>query len=431
LPSASVRANPRFSVGLDVGRTPMQTLTDRTVRTAKPGRYSDGTAKGLMLVVRASRTRSWVLRYQIGGRRRDMGLGPYPEVSLSDAREKALDARRLIKRDGKDPIAERGRTKIKTFKEAAEALIESKRAGWRNAKHAAQWSSTLKTYVYPKLGALDVKVVDTTAVLEVLRPIWTTRTETASRVRQRIEAILDYATAIKARAGDNPARWRGHLDHLLAGPSKIRAVKHHAALDWRQARTFMTELAKRQSIDGRALAFTILTAARSGEVRGMRWGELDLEGAVWTVPASRIKAGREHRVPLQSAAIALLGEPGERDQLVFPSSIKAGKPLSDATLAAVLGRMCYDVTVHGFRSTFRDWAGETTAHPREVIEAALAHKLKDKAEAAYARGDLFRKRRRLMQDWADYLATAPADVFELHQVPQQQSAAVKLMPLAR
>jgi integrase len=398
-------------------------LTDRTVKTAAPGRYSDGTVKGLMLVVRDNGSRAWVLRYQIGGRRRDMGLGPYPEVGLADAREKALDARRLIKRDGKDPITERGRAKVKTFKEAAKALIESKKSGWRNAKHAAQWSSTLETYAYPKLGALGVQTVDTDAVLDVLRPIWTTKTETASRVRQRIEAVLDYATAIRARSGENPARWKGHLDNLLPKPSKVRTVKHHAALDWRQAPAFMAELAKRQGIDARALAFTILTVARSGEVRGMKWREVDLDDAVWTVPPDRIKAGREHRVPLQPAAIALLGDPGEPDELVFPSPIKAGKPLSDATLAAVLERMGVGVTVHGFRSTFRDWAGETTAHAREVVEAALAHRLKDKAEAAYARGDLFQKRRKLMQDWADYLASPAAKVLELQEAPLEQAAA--------
>lgn len=398
-------------------------LTDRAVRTAGPGRYGDGTVRGLMLVVRDGGTRAWVLRYQIGGRRRDMGLGPYPEIGLADARERALEARRQIKRDGKDPIAERGRPKIKTFREAAEALIESKRAGWRNAKHRAQWSSTLATYAYPKLAALDVKVVDTTAVLDVLRPIWAIKTETASRVRQRIEAVLDYATAIHARSGDNPARWRGHLDHLLAQPSKIRAVKHHAALDWRQVPSFMANLMKRSSVDARALAFVVLTAARSGEVRGMRWGELDLKDTVWTVPAGRIKAGREHRVPLQATAIALLGEPGEHDQLVFPSPMKPGRLLSDATLGAVLKRMGYgDFTAHGFRSSFRDWAGETTSHPREVIEAALAHKLKDKAEAAYARGDLFAKRRRLMQDWADYLASPLAPVLELRPTAAQETA---------
>jgi integrase len=398
----------------------MKTLTDRAVKTAPPGRYSDGTVKGLMLVVRPGGSRAWVLRYQRGGRRRDMGLGPYPEIGLADAREKALDARRLVKRDGKDPIAERGRAKIKTFKAAAEALIESKRPGWRNAKHAAQWSSTLETYAYPKFGTLDVQTVDTDAVLGVLRPIWLTKTETASRVRQRIEAVLDYATAIRARTGENPARWRGHLDHLFAKPSKVRAVKHHAALDWRQAPAFMAKLAKRQSIDARALAFTILTAARSGEMRGMTWGELDLKDAVWTVPPSRIKAGKEHRVPLTPAAIALLGDRGGPDELVFPSPIRAGKPLSDATLAAVLERMGHgDITVHGFRSTFRDWAGETTPHAREVIETAMAHQLKDKAEAAYARGDLFQKRRKLMQDWAHFLATPPADVVEEHDTPQR------------
>jgi integrase len=394
-------------------------LTDRTVKTVGPGRYGDGTVKGLMLVVRDNGSRAWVLRYQIGGRRRDMGLGPYPEVGLADARDKALDARRLIKRDGKDPIAERGRAKVKTFKEAAKALIESKKSGWRNAKHAAQWSSSLETYAYPKLGALDVQSVDTDAVLDVLRPIWTTKTETASRVRQRIEAVLNYATAIKARAGENPAHWRGHLDHLLPRPTRVRTVQHHPALDWRQAPAFMAELAKRTGIDARALAFTILTAARSGEVRGMSWSELDLEDAVWTVPGSRIKAGKEHRVPLTPAAIALLGDPGEPDALIFPSPVKAGKPLSDATLAAVLERMGYgNVTVHGFRSTFRDWAGETTAHAREVIETAMAHRLKDKAEAAYARGDLFQKRRKLMQEWADYLATPTAKVVELHETGQ-------------
>lgn len=391
----------------------MAKLTDRGVRAAGPGRHSDGTVRGLMLVVRDTGARAWVLRFQLAGRRRDMGLGPYPEISLADAREKALEARRTIKRDGRDPLAERGQAKITTFREAAETLIESKRPGWRNAKHAAQWRSTLETYVYPQLGARDVKQISTEDVLAVLRPIWTTKPETASRVRQRIEAALDYATAIKARTGENPARWRGHLDHLLPKPGSIRAVRHHAALDWRQAPGFMAELTKRRGIDARALEFSILTAARSGEVRGMRWSEIDLDASAWTVPAARIKAGKEHRVPLTPAALELLGKPGEPDALVFPSPVKRGKPLSDAALAAVLKRMNVDVTAHGFRSTFRDWAGETTVHPREVIEAALAHRLKDKAEAAYARGDLFTKRRRLMSDWAAFLMTPPAKVIGL------------------
>ena len=401
----------------------MSKLTDRVVKAAGPGRYRDSEVRGLYLVVRPSGSRAWVLRFQRGGRRRDMGLGPYPEVGLADAREKALGGRRLIKSEGKDPIAARGRAKITTFKEAAEALIESKRPGWRNSKHAAQWSSTLATYAYPKLGALDVNAVDTTAVLDVLRPIWTAKPETASRVRQRIEAVIDYATATGARTGDNPARWKGHLDHLLAKPSTVRKVEHHAALDWRGAPAFMAKLRGRDGISARALEFAILTAARSGEVRGMTWREVDQENAVWTVPAGRIKAGKEQRVPLTPAALALLGEPGEPDDLVFPSASKAGAPLSDMALTAVLKRMSRgDITVHGFRSTFRDWAGEATAHAREVIEAALAHRLKDKAEAAYARGDLFTKRRKLMQDWAAHLASSPAHVLELHDTPEQRVA---------
>ena len=238
----------------------------------------------------------------------------------------------------------------------------------------------------------------------MLRPIWSVKPETASRVRQRIEAVLDYAGAIGLRSGDNPARWRGHLDNLLPKPTKVRAVEHHAALPWQETPLFVADLAKREGIGARALAFAILTAARSGEVRGMTWREI--EGDVWTVPAGRIKAGREHRVPLTAAALALLGEPGDPEKLVFPSEMKPGRALSDMSLTAVLRRMGRGgLTVHGFRSSFRDWAGESTPHPREVIEAALAHRLKDKAEAAYARGDLFAKRRRLMADWAGFCTT--------------------------
>ena len=388
-------------------------LTDRTVRAAAPGRHMDGTVRGLTLLVWPSGARSWVLRYQIAGRRRDMGLGPYPEITLARAREKALEARRLVK-EGIDPMDARRRTKVLTFQAAAEALIESKRPGWRNAKHAAQWTATLKTYAHPKLGSLDVKAVDTRTVLEVLRPIWTEKAETASRVRQRIEAVLDYAAALGLRSGENVARWKGHLDHLLPAPNKVKQVEHHAALDWREAPVFMAELAQRDGIAAKALAFTALTAARSGEVRGMTWAEVDDADSSWTVPGSRIKAGKEHRVPLTLAARRLLGDRGAPSALVFPAPADARKPLSDMTLSAVLKRMGRgDLTVHGFRSTFRDWAGETTAHPREVIEAALAHRLKDKAEAAYARGDLFTKRRRLMEDWAMFLEKPAGDVIAL------------------
>jgi integrase len=384
-------------------------LTDRAVRTAAPGRHMDGTVRGLTLLVWSSGARSWVLRYQIAGRRRDMGLGPYPEITLARAREKALEARRLVK-EGIDPMDARRRAKVLTFQAAAESLIESKRPGWRNAKHAAQWTATLTTYVYPKLGAMDVKAIDTRAVLDVLRPIWTTKAETASRVRQRVEAVLDYAAALGLRAGENAARWKGHLDHLLPAPSKVKQVEHHAALDWREAPSFLAELAKREGVAAKALAFAILTAARSGEVRGMTWAEVDDADGIWTVPAARMKAGKEHRVPLTPAARALLGERSAPAALVFPAPADLAKPLSDMTLTAVLKRMGRaDLTAHGFRSTFRDWSGETTAHPREVIEAALAHQLKNKAEAAYARGDLFVKRRRLMDDWAAFLAR-PTDV---------------------
>jgi integrase len=333
-----------------------------------------------------------------------MGLGPYPEITLARAREKAMEARRLVK-EGIDPLADRRRSKGLTFKAAAEALIESRKSGWRNARHRAQWSSTLASYAYAKLGDLDVKLVTAADVLEVLRPIWSTKPETASRVRQRIEAVLDYATVLGAREGDNPARWKGHLNHLLPAPNKVRQVEHHAALDWREAPGFMAELAKREGIAARALAFLILTAARSGEVRGVTWAEIDDADGAWTLPADRMKAARQHRVPLTQAALALLGDRGAADALVFPSPSDPKKPLSDMTLTAVLKRMGRsDLTAHGFRSTFRDWAGETTAHPREVIEAALAHRLKDKAEAAYARGDLFVKRRRLMEDWSAFLS---------------------------
>lgn len=382
----------------------MGQLTDRTVRAAGAGRHGDGTVRGLQLLVDENGARSWVLRYQLNHRRRDMGLGPYPEITLARARDKALELRRLIK-EGIDPLEQRRGERLVTFKAAAAALVESKQAGWRNDKHRAQWTSTLTTYAYPKLGDRSVRTIEVADVLDVLRPIWAEKTETASRVRQRIEAVLDYATAMKVRTGDNPARWKGNLDHLLPAPAKVKRVEHHAALDWRRAPGFLVELGKRPGIAAKALTFAILTAARSGEVRGMTWAEVDETNDIWTVPAGRIKAGREHRVPLTAAALALLGERGKSEALVFPAPTDASKPLSDMTLTAVLKRMKHgDLTVHGFRSTFRDWAGETTAHPREVIEAALAHQLKDKAEAAYARGDLFVKRGKLMEDWAAFLA---------------------------
>ena len=319
------------------------------------------------------------------------------------ARDRAAEARRLIA-EGEDPITKKQQARPKTFREAALELIDSKRPGWKSAKHAAQWTATLDAYVFPKIGAVQIAKIETADVISTLAPIWAAKPETANRVRQRIEAVIDYASALGIRSGDNPARWRGHLDHLLPKPKKVRAVVHHPALPHAQIAGFMTDLAKREGVAARALAFTILTAARSGETRGMTWGEVDLEAKVWTIPADRMKAAKEHRVPLTDAALSLIGQRPEgtpADALIFGSEAKPGKPISNMSMTAVLRRMERgDITVHGFRSTFRDWAGETTGFPREVIEAALAHGIKDKAEAAYARSDLFDKRRKLMEAWA-------------------------------
>ncbi|MBM1558764.1 integrase arm-type DNA-binding domain-containing protein [Sulfitobacter mediterraneus] len=375
-------------------------LSARKVETAGVGRHGDG--RGLFLFVKPTLARSWVLRYQVQGRRHDLGLGAYPDVTLAMARQRATDARRMIL-DGDDPIAKRRQAQPKNFKDAALELIESKRSGWKNAKHAAQWTSTLEAYVFPTLGPMQVTKIATADVVGALKPIWSQKPETANRVRQRIEAVLDYASALGIREGDNPARWRGHLDNLLPKPTKVRAVQHHPALSHADIPDFMEELSTRKGVSARALTFTILTAARSGETRGMTWAEVDLNNGVWTIPARRMKAAKEHRIPLSLTAIAQLGERGADTDLVFGSETKAGKPISDMSMTALLRRMEYDnITVHGFRSTFRDWAGETTSFPREVIEAALAHGIKNKAEAAYARGDLFDKRRTLMEAWADF-----------------------------
>lgn len=373
-------------------------LSARKVETAGPGRHGDG--RGLFLYVKASGARSWVLRYQVMGKRHDLGLGAYPEVTLAMARDRALEARRMIS-EGEDPIAKKRQANPKTFKDAALELIESKRPGWKNAKHAAQWTSTLEAYVFPSLGRMQVTRIATADVMGVLKPIWTEKPETANRVRQRVEAVLDYASALGLREGENPARWRGHLDHLLPKPTKVKAVKHHPALPHAEIAACMEDISNRTGVAARALAYTILTAARSGETRGATWGEIDLIAKVWTIPAERMKAGKEHRVPLTKEAIACLGPKRGETDLIFESEVKVGKPISDMSMTAVLRRMgCNGVTVHGFRSTFRDWAGETTSFPREVIEAALAHGIKDKAEAAYARSDLFDKRRDLMEAWS-------------------------------
>lgn len=387
-------------------------LTARQVETAsKPGRYADG--NGLYLQIARTGTKSWLFRYMLNGTARAMGLGPVTLVSLAEARDLAIDAKRALLA-GKDPIEARKEdrqaaklhaAKAITFKEAAEKYIEAHKAGWKNAKHAGQWTSTLETYAYPVFGDLSVAAIDTGLVLKVIEPIWQTKTETASRVRSRIENILDWATVRGFREGENPARWRGHLEKSLPARSKVRKVRHHAALPYGEVGSFMRELRRREAIAARALEFAILTACRSGEALKAEWSEIDLDKAVWTIPADRMKADREHRVPLSGRAVEILERMGDdfgRKGFVFPGQ-KPGKPLSGMAFSMILRRMDRtDITAHGFRSTFRDWASEQTAYPREVAEMALAHSIPDKVEAAYRRGDLFEKRRRLMDDWAKH-----------------------------
>ena len=385
----------------------MRTLT-------KPGAHGDGA--GLYLQVRGPHNRSWLYRFKLYGKGHLMGLGTDRDVSLAEARDAAAAARKMV-RQGINPIDQRRTARAEnaahvglTFNEVADAYITAHEPSWRNAKHRQQWRNTLDTYAGPILGKLPVAQVDVGAVMSVLEPLWRGKTETASRLRGRIESVLDYAAARGWRSGENPARWRGHLDNLLPARSKVAKVEHHSALPWREIGAFMIALAEEEGVSALALRFAILTAARTGEVIGARWSEIDMQAAVWTVPARRMKASREHRVPLSDSAMALLRETSKlradlkADGFVFPGG-KSGKPLSGMALLMLLRRMGRgDLTAHGFRSTFRDWCAEATNCLREVAEAALAHTLKDKTEAAYQRGDLMEKRRRLMADWAVFCA---------------------------
>jgi integrase len=391
-------------------------------KAKKPGMYCDG--GGLYLRITDEGTKNWVLRYMLHGKARWMGLGPIALFGLQQARAKALDARRL-RHDGIDPINARqvARQKAKldaakatTFKECAVAYISAHRTSWKNAKHAAQWPSTLTTYAYPIIGDLPVQAIDTALVVKVLEPIWTEKPETASRLRQRIEKILDAAKTSEKREGENPARWRGHLANLLPDLSKARTVEHHAALPYVEVGGFMSVLKQQEGIGPRALEFAILTAARTGEVIGATWAEIDLVKAIWTIPASRMKAKKEHRVPLSARALEILRSMMPQDgvgpaatNFVFPSA-RTEKSLSNMAFLMLLRRMKRgDLTAHGFRSTFRDWTAERTNYPREVAEIALAHTVGDKVEAAYLRGDQLEKRRRLMNEWAIYCGTVPAE----------------------
>jgi len=371
--------------------------------------YADG--GGLYLRIGPTGAKSWVYRFMRQGKRRDMGLGPLHVVSLADARVRAAECRKQ-RLDGKDPLAAREQerasarldaAKSMTFTNCAEAYIKAHAPSWRNAKHADQWTNTLETYAGPVFGALPVQAVDLGLVMKVLESIWTAKPETASRVRGRIEAVLDWATVRGYRQGDNPARWRGHLDNLLPRRAKVQKVEHHAALPYAEMGAFMEALRAQDCTAARALEFVILTAARTGEVISARWDEFDLGAKIWTIPGERMKAGREHRVPLSPAALALLKRmQAKGSEFIFPGS-KPRRPLSNMAMLKLLERMKRaDLTVHGFRSSFRDWAAERTNFAREVAEAALAHVVGDKVEAAYRRGDLFEKRRRLMEAWATH-----------------------------
>lgn len=392
----------------------------------KPGMHADG--DGLYLQVTQSGA-SWIYRFMLKGRAREMGLGPLALCSLQQARAKALEARRL-RHEGIDPIEARRtvRTaaqlevaKAVTFKECTVAYLKAHQAGWKNLKHRAQWESTIAAYAEPIIGALPVAAIDTALVTKVLEPIWAIKPETASRLRGRIESILDWAKARDFRQGENPARWRGHLDKLLSARAKVQKVRHHAALPFDKLGDFMVALQAQEGTAARALEFLILTAARTGEVIGARWSEINFGAKTWTIPAERMKAGKEHRVPLSPRAIAILEamKPEAVEPLGYVFGGKSDMPLSNMAMSMVLRRMKRDnVTIHGFRSCFRDWAAETTNYPNHVVEMALAHSVGDKVEAAYRRGDLFTKRSRLMNEWAKFCAmrAAPAGkVVTLHR----------------
>lgn len=401
-------------------------------RLTEPGYHFVGGVAGLALVVQPTGGRSWILRVVVGSKRRDIGLGGYPAVTLAKAKEQAAALREKIKA-GIDPVEERkqaasalkaAQASSLTFEQAALAYVDSHKAGWRNEKHVQQWTNTLSTYAYPHIGDMLVRDIELPHILSVLEPIWKTKTETASRLRGRIESILDWATVRGQRDGMNPARWKGHLDKILPKPSKVARVDHHDALDVAEVGAFMAQLRQHQGNGARALEFAILTAARSGEVRGATWDEIDLESKVWVIPGVRMKAGKEHRVPLSAPAIRILKDLPRiaGTNLVFPAP--RGGTLSDMTLSAVVRRMEAPCVPHGFRSTFRDWVSERTSYPGDMAEMALAHTIGSKVEAAYRRGDMFEKRRRMMEDWAAFCAQ-PAIKGDVIQMKRSKAKANK------
>ncbi len=388
---------------------------DKLIKEAIPGLTADG--NGLYLRITKSASAGWIYRYKLDGRSRDMGLGTYPQVSLAEARELA-SAAGTLKRSGKDPIEARkaeavarkteqsaGQTSAVTFREVALDYIEAHRPGWKNAKHASQWTNTLTTYAYPIIGDLPPAEVTTDHVSKTLKSIWVSKPETASRVRNRIELVLDAAKARGLREGENPARWRGHLDKLFPKPTQVKPVRHHPALPWSEAPKFIRTVSECRGLSYRAIEMTVMTACRTSEVLNATWNELDLVNDVWTIPAERMKARKEHRVPICAQLRRLIDElPRQANSsYLFPGQ-RLGRPLSNMAMAMALRELGHDsITMHGFRSAFRDWAGECTSHPSDVCEQALAHTLRNQVEAAYRRGDLFAKRKRLMTEWCNFL----------------------------
>ena len=399
-------------MGRSMGTRQLNRLSAKTIAFKKhPGLYCDG--GGLYLQVTPSGSKTWIFRFRsvLTRKLRDMGLGALHTVGLPEAREKAAAQRKALL-DGLDPIAARDQerqrkameaAKAVTFSQCAVSYVESHKTGWRNAKHAEQWTKTLEAYADPVIGPLPVQNVDTGLILKILEPIWSTKAETASRLRARIENILDWARVRGYRSGENPARWKGHLNQLLPALAKKSRVAHHKAMPFCEVGEFVAKLRELPSVSARCLEFTILTAARTSEAIKARPEEFDLDNATWTIPASRMKAQKEHRVPLSPRAVEILREMLKQEQdYVFPSTGKR-EPISNMAMLTLLDRMQVEVTVHGFRSSFRDWAAERTAFPHEVSEMALAHTIGNAAEAAYRRGDLFEKRRKMMDAWSDFI----------------------------
>lgn len=396
-------------------------LTDLKVkRTTEPGAYPDG--DGLYLQIRKTGSKDWYYRYEVDGKGRKKGLGAYPTISLEKAREAAQECR-LLRKQGLDPIdyavqiekeaeiqAQLNKAKAKTFKQCAIDYIDTRKNEWTNAKHAYQWTQSLKSYAYPYFGDTPVQEVNVGLVVDALKPIWTTKTETATRVRQRVEAILDYATVLHYRQGENPARWKGHLDKILPKPSKVRTVIHHPAMPYSEVSEYFSKLRQKETMAAAALAFIILTATRSGEARCAKWDEIDIDAATWTIPPERMKARKLFRVPLSPSAMTILEqvEPLKMGGWVFPG-LSGKTSVTEAAVRKLLKATHPELTTHGFRSTFRDWCAEQTNFPREIAEAALAHVLENKTEAAYQRGDLLERRRKLMEAWDRYLRSEQQD----------------------